>query len=519
MARRRMAVADIKEILVQWDAGEEISRIARSLGYSRPTVRKYVRAAQRVGLAPGQRQRDEADWDRFAAAALAAVAHQRPPGAVTQDVARFHDYLATRIGAVHLSVLHQRLRDEHGLVASWGTFYRYVRHHWPERLPGAPRTTVRLDDPPPGAEAQVDFFYAGRWYDPDAGRERRLYAFLMTLSHSRHQFLYPVLGEDSAAWLDGHVEAFRFFGGVPRRVVPDNLSAGIVRADRYDPRLNRAYGELARYYGCVIDPARAATPTDKPRVERTVKYARDSFFAGRTFPTLVAMRLAARQWSLTVAGHRIHGTTGEQPLVAFQTREQPVLRPLPSAPWELTTWTIAKVHADCHLTVARAQYSVPYRYVGRRLDVRLGRSTVQIYDGSALVTTHPRRAHGRATRLEHYPEAGQVFLRATPRACVEQAQTIGPAATALIRGLLITETHYHLREAQALLRLASRYPAARIEQACTLALEAGDGRLRTVRGLLEREVVHLEPAVPTAVATAGAFLRGPAAFAAVAVRP
>jgi hypothetical protein len=88
-------------------------------------------------------------------------------------------------------VLHQRLRDEQGLRASWRTFHRYVRAQWPERLQAAPRTTIRLDDPPPGEEAQVDFFYVGYWHDPAVGRRRKLYALLMTLSQSRHQFLYP----------------------------------------------------------------------------------------------------------------------------------------------------------------------------------------------------------------------------------------------------------------------------------------------------------------------------------------
>ena len=97
MARRRMAMADIKEILVQWDAGEDLSRIARALGYSRPTVRKYVRAAQRHGLSPGQRRRDEVEWDRLAAAAMAAIMQQRPPGAVTRVVARYHYYLVLHV--------------------------------------------------------------------------------------------------------------------------------------------------------------------------------------------------------------------------------------------------------------------------------------------------------------------------------------------------------------------------------------------------------------------------------------
>ena len=451
-------MADVKEILVQWDAGEDRQHIARALGYSRPTVRKYIRAAEQLGLTPGQRRRDEAAWDRLAAAALAHVAQQRPPGAVTGDVAHYRDYLDLHVGQVHLTVLYQRLRDEQGLRASWGTFYRYARATWPDRMARTPQATIRLEDPPPGAEAQVDFFYAGRWFDPEAGRERKVYMFLMTLSHSRHAFLYPVLAEDSDAWLAGHIEAFTFFGGVPKRIVPDNLSAGILKADRYDPRLNRAYGELARYYGCVIDPSRVAHPKDKPRVERNVAYARDSFFAGRTFASLAQMRADARRWAVEVAGTRTHGTTGEHPVEVFHTREQAALRPLPPTPCEAVTWTRAKLRRDCHLVVGKAEYSAPYLYIGQYLDVRLGRTLVQIYDGLTLLTTHDRRPRGRSTRLEHYPPAGQAFLRANPRACVEQAQAIGPATTTLVEGLLRTDTMQHLREAQALLRLVPRYP-------------------------------------------------------------
>lgn len=508
-------MADIKEILVQWDAGDDLSTIARTLGYSRPTVRKYVRAAERLGLAPDQRRRDEAAWDQLTAAALAQVAAQRPPGAITGDLSRFHAYLDLHVGRVHLTTLHQRLRDEQGLRASWGTFYRYVRATWPERMVRTPQATIRLDDPPPGAEAQVDFFFAGRWFDPEAGRERKLYGFLMTLSHSRHSFLYPVLAEDSTAWLDGHLAAFTFFGAVPKRIVPDNLSAGILKADRYDPRLNRAYGELARYYGCTIDPARVAHPKDKPRVERTVPYARDSFFAGRTFASLTQMRAEARRWAVDVAGLRSHGTTREQPFRAFQVREQPAMLALPPTPWEPVTWLRAKLRPDCHLVALKAAYSAPYAFVGRELDVRVGRTLVHIYDGAELLTTHPRRERGRSTRLEHYPPVGQAFLRASPRACVEQAQRIGPATTTLIQGLLITETLHHLREAQAVLRLGQQYPAEHLDRACQRALAAGDGRLRTVRGLLAHPSPEQDPTTaPAGVPTpAGAFLRGPDTFA------
>src|SRR4051794_31726920 len=147
MARRRMTVLDILEILVAWDAGEGISPIARRLGYMRTTVRKYVAAATALGIARGGVPRSEADWLAVATAVSAQVARQRAPGAVAAQVAGHHAYLEQWVGQVHLTVLHQRLRDEQGLTASWGVFYRYVAKHWPDRLQHAPRVTIRRDDP------------------------------------------------------------------------------------------------------------------------------------------------------------------------------------------------------------------------------------------------------------------------------------------------------------------------------------------------------------------------------------
>ncbi len=513
MARRRMRVTDILEIIVAWDTGEGISAIARRLGYTRVTVRKYTGAARALGLARGGGRRSEAEWAQLAQAVIDRVAARRAPGAVAAEVARHHAYLEERVGRVHLSVLHQRLRDEQGLAASWGVFYRYVAQHWPDRLRRAPRVTVRREDPPPGEEAQVDFFYVGLWDDPEAGRRRKLYAFLLTLSHSRHQFLYPTLAEDSAAWLDGHVAAFTFLGGVPRRVVLDNLTAGIAHADRYDPRVNRAYGELARHYGFLVDPTRVARPKDKPRVERQVQYARESFFRGRALGALATMRAEAARWCRDVAGQRLHGTTGERPFVAFQQREQAALLPAPPHPWEAATWTSALVGGDCHLRAGGASYSVPYQHVNQRLEVRLGARTVQIYAGATLITSHPRQAQGRATRLDHYPEAGRAFLRGTPASCLRRAQEIGPATAVLVAALLEEPTLTRLREVQSLLRLPDRYPPERLERACQRATAAGDGRYRTVRGILERELDSLDPEPEPAPQATGAFLRGPAAFA------
>jgi hypothetical protein len=164
--------------------------------------------------------------------------------------------------------------------------------------------------------------------------------------------------------------------------------------------------------------------------------------------------------------------------------------------------------------VEHARYSVPYRYVSHRLDVRLSRTTVEIYSGAELIATYLRRYQGRSTRMEHYPEPAQAFLRASPQACLRKAESIGPATHQLVRELLVDHALHHLRQAQGVLRLVDRYGPERLEPACRRALDAGDGRYRTVRGILERGTDQVQPDENTAaLRSIGAFLRGPAAFA------
>jgi hypothetical protein len=165
---------------------------------------------------------------------------------------------------------------------------RWVAANLPEEV-RRDRVTVLMDDPVPGGEAQIDYGHLGAWVDPRSGKKRRVWAFVMVLPASRHLFVRPVLVMDQRAWTEAHVAAFDFFGGVPARLVPDNLKTGVDKPDLYDPKINRSYAELAVHYGTLVDPARAAKPKDKPRVERPMPYVRDSFRRGREFVSLQHM--------------------------------------------------------------------------------------------------------------------------------------------------------------------------------------------------------------------------------------
>jgi hypothetical protein len=372
------------------------------------------------------------------------------------------------------------------------------------------RVTVLRDDPPPGQEAQIDYGYLGSWVDPVGGRRRRVWAFVMVLATSRHMFVRPVLTMDQQAWTQCHVEAFAFFGGVPTRLVPDNLRTGVDRADLYDPKINRSYAELAVHYDTLIDPARARKPKDKPRVERPMPYVRDSFWRGREWTSLTAMQDAAIIWCRQVAGRRsARPLQGAAPISVFDAVEAQALAALPPTPFVLARWSSGTIGPDIHVKVGKTLYSVPWRHIGRRVDARSAGTMVQVFDNGELIATHPYRATGKRTDFSHYPPEKIAFRMRTPIWCRTRAAEIGPSAVTVIEELLAVNALFRLRAAQGVLGLAERHGPARLELACAKAIAVGDPSYRTIKGILAAGLEADPPPPPTGDGGAAAFLHGP----------
>jgi hypothetical protein len=507
MARRRFTVRDIAEILEHWQAGRSIKAISRSLGVCRATVRKYVYAAEARGYHQGDPTPPQG-WRAF----LKEVIPQPPdPSTRSETFVRllpYQDKIRQALATTTAATIWQRLRDEEGVNVSQASFYRYLNCFLAD-VWKKPQITVRRSDPPPGDEAQIDFGYLGIWQDPLTGKRHKLWAFAVILSYSRHMFIRVVTRMDQREWLLCHTSAFDFFGGAPQRIVPDNLKSGVIKADLYDPKFNQGYEELAHHYGIIIDPARSGKPKDKPRVERIIPYIRDSFWSGRDFTSLEEINKQAMEWCLKVAGTRQHGTTHQQPLTMFRLAEQQELKPLPAVPFEIATWHRAKVARDCHIQVNGVLYSVPYQYVGKTVDVRLGSKVVEIYLNYELVKTHLRGAKGqRVTDWSDYPPEKSAFFQRTPDWYRSQATIIGTSTRETVETLLEEHAFHHLRQCQGILRLAQKYGQERLERACARANAFGDPRYRTVKTILEREL-DKEPLLFEPAIAAGAFLHGP----------
>ena len=508
MARRSVEVIDVVEILQHWYACRSKSQIAVSIGADRGTVAKYVAKAEAAGIVPGGPPVGRDVWAVRACEWFPELVDAKARSLTYPEINGLRDVIELMLGEVSVSTAFQRCRDEHGLTAGVTAFRQYVRLEFPAGLK-AEAVTLWRPPVPPGDEAQIDYGFLGSWLDPVTEKIRRVWAFVMVLACSRHMFVRPVFSLNALSWAETHVAAFEFFGGVPARLVPDNLRTGVDRPDLYDPKINRSYAELAEHYQCLVDPARAFKPKDKARVERPMPYVRDSFWRGRTWSSLEEMQDAAVAWCTDVAGRRSHRSLdGVAPGVVFETVERPALGPLAHLRFEAAAWSRPKVAPDCHIAVAGCLYSVPWRLLGTNVDARLSARRLEVFVAAELVKTHVRVERGRSTDMGDYPPEKIAFFQRTPTWCRRQAAEHGPNVAAVVDELLTVNALHRLRAVQGIVGLATKHTPARLDAACARALRVGDPSYRTIRGILAAGTETVDQPVSVAPSTP-AHLHGP----------
>jgi transposase len=483
MAYREVHVMEVKEVVRLWCAGQAQRAIARLTGLDRKTVRRYVKAAQQAGCQVGQPVGDSEIGE-----VLGRVRAQGPGvrGSSWEVCAQHRELLAGWLEQqVPLSKIQELLGRHAGVMVPYRTLHRYAVR---ELGFGGRRVTVRVADGKPGEELQVDFGAVG-WIS-EAGRRRRVWALVFTAIVSRHLFVWLTYRQSVCDVVSGCEAAWRFFGGVFRVLIPDNLKAIVTSADRDAPRLNLAFLEYSQARGFVVDPARVRHPQDKARVERSVQYVQSSLFAGESFATLAAAQEAAERWCRLTAGQRIHGTTRKRPGEHFALEEQPHLLPAPESPYEVAPWSEVRVHRDHHLTVGKALYSVPTRYIGERVQVRLGQDLVRIYHRDQLIKVHPRVEAGqRSTDSADYPAGVRELACRDQQALLSQAREAGASMGLYAERLLSAPQPWtRLRHVYRLLGLARRYGTEAVEQACSRSLEADIVDVKRVERMVEQAV-------------------------------
>ncbi len=357
----------IEEILrLRFEGGLSLAQIARACGLSKGVVSKYLSAAQAKGIGW--------PYDGDVDALLDALMPRRvvSTGYVEPDYAAIHQELKRK--GVTLQLLWSEYEAEHGDNA-----YRYSRYceryrHWR----AGQRRSMRQRHIA-GEKLFID--YAGptvEIIDAATGEVRDAQIFVAVMGASSYTYAEATWTQSLPDWIASHQRTFRFFGGTPKLLVPDNLKSAVTTPSRYEPVINNTYQEMARHYRTAILPARPYKPKDKSKAEIGVQVVERWILARLRHTRLFSLAELNRHIRALLTSlnerpfQKLPGSRRSQ----FEALDLPALNSLPDTPYVYAEWKKAKVGIDYHIEVDKHYYSVPHRYVGQVVDVRITAATI-----------------------------------------------------------------------------------------------------------------------------------------------
>lgn len=302
------------------------------------------------------------------------------------------------------------------------------------------------------------------------------YVFVAALSCSQYSYAEAFASMKTEEWINAHIHAYQFFQGVTRILVPDNLKTGVIKHGKSEVILNKAYQEMAEYYGTAVIPARPYSPKDKPNAEGSV---------GVISTWIIAALRNERFFSFTELNKAVKCKLSEfnqKPfqkkvgcrLSAFEEEEKSFLIPLPANHYELSSWATATIQMDYLINVDKCQYSVPYEYIGHSVDIRYTNKTIEVFYKNIRIASHLKRYNITSPIVlpEHMPENHKRYLSWNRDNFLEWAKSVGKNTLCIMEILLnsykIEEQSY--KSCGVLMKLADRFSFERIELACEKAL-------------------------------------------------
>jgi transposase len=477
-------VRKIKEVLrLHHEKGFSVRQIASSLSIGRSTVQDYLDRSERAGL----------NWCLAADLDETTLEHRLYPSspsiAQQQRQMPSMDYLYQELKrkGVTLQLLWHEYKQTHPDGYQYSRFcYHYQQ--WVQKLDLCLRQEYRA-----GEKLFVD--YAGQTMeitDPETGEIREVDIFVATLGASNYTFAEATLSQELSSWIQSHVHAFEFFGGVPEILVPDNLKSAVTRPCRYEPDLNATYREFAEHYGTVIIPARVAKAQDKAKVESGVLQVEHWVLAplrNRTFFSLGELQEAIAEKLETLNDRPFQKLEGTRRIL-FETLEKPVLKPLPVHSYVYADWKRTRVNIDYHIEVDHHYYSVPYQLVHEKLDVRFTDTSLEVFFKGRRIASHLRsyRKGTHTTLREHMPKSHQKYLEWSPSRLIRWAGQVGPHTQNLVSCILEHRPHPEqgYRSCLGLLRLKKTYSPERLEAASARALQMKAYSYKNVESILKK---------------------------------
>lgn len=500
-----------KEILRLNNLGINNTQIAISCNCSRTTVISTLKRSAELNL----------NWDEVKNWSNEELTKKLIPSYSVIDSYQMpdYDYIHREMAksGVSLSLLWVEYCDqcrESGLLPYKQTqFNKYYRNYTHKT-----KATMHLEHKP-GEIMEVD--WAGQkvnLIDTDTGDLIKVSIFVAVLPYSGYAYVEGFLSQNQDNWTIAHVNAYNFFGGVTRILVPDNLKTGITKNTSDETVINKTYLELAEHYGTAIIPARPRSPKDKATVEKSVNIV----------STWILAAIRNNQFlSLREINKSIHEKLTEFNNKEFQMKdgcrasrfeeEKIFLLSLPERPYDPAIWKIATVQYNYHIAVDNKNYSCPYEYIKQKVDVRISANIVEIFFKGTRIASHPKlddHSPQYSTVQDHMPPNHQKYVTWNGERFKKWARSIGPNTYTVVNVFLTTHRveQQGYKSSMALLKLADKYSPQRLEDACTRALSyTARPSLKSVQAILKsgQDKVVIQETETKNVSSKYAFTRGP----------
>jgi transposase len=469
---------------LKYDGGLSNRKIARACGIDRDTVGMYLKRAEKCGLSwPFPAELTDAELEgRLFPKAPQPVGAQRPP----PDCQYIYEELRTYKKKVSLTLMQLWIeyKERHPDGFQYTQFCEHYRR-WRQKLDYVMRQEHRAGD-----KMFVDFCEGLPIVNQGTGEIVPTWLFVGVWGFSNFTYVTAVLDQSAPSWTRCHVRALTYSGAVPHALVPDNLKSGVTKPCFYEPELNRSYAELAAHYNTAILPARIQHPRDKAKVEAGVLVAQRWILAvlrHRTFFTLAEMNDAIGEL-LEDLNTRPMKKLKKSRQELFEAQDRPAALPLPDRHYQYAQWSKARVNIDYCIEVDKHIYSVPFRLLHEKLDVRQTVTTLEVFQGGERIAAHVRSyvPGGQTILDEHRPPEHRKFLEWTPARIIGWAGKTGPSTAKVVERIMATRRHPEegFRACLGIMRMSEGYGAERLEAAAARAVEFNACSYKYIRSIL-----------------------------------
>ena len=455
-----------REILrLKYEVGLSLREIAQSCNCGKTTVSEVLERAEKVGLS----------WpmelcDKQLGSLLYPPVESRNSAPVPDVEYIFYEM---KKKGVTLMLLWEEYKNKYpdGIM-----YTRFCEHYRDFKKKN--QLTMHIEHKA-GEEVQVD--WAGKtmtYVEPSTGEIKNAYIFVAVLPASAYPFAYAYGDMRTPNWIDAHVRAFEYFGGVPKITIPDNTKTAVNKPDLFDPVLNRSYIEMAKHYRTTLLPARGYKPKDKAADENMVGNVTRRVIAvlrNTQFFSLYEINQAIKEELIKLINRPFQKMEGNR-LTTFEKIDKPFLQPLPAMKYECSEWKEAKIQFNYHVEYEGFFYSVHYAYVGQQCSIRATLRAVEIYIGSERIAAYQRNydTYKRYTTLpEHMPEAHKAVSGWSSERFLSWAEKIGPYTKELLKQILESRAYeiQTYRTCMGIMRFKKNYSDKAMESASQEALD------------------------------------------------